>query len=203
MFALNLLFDLSKRDGLFSGDCTTGGTGIPAELRKSLNWLKWKGPPPPDPPDMPNPPGTSPPFDPEASNSWKDLRQAGALLLSKNKQPGWICIRAMPDPRGPAPAAGATLQLVVSFGRPARFYQPQASPFTHDGQESGNIITTFVKGPAQMNTSRGWWFPLGQIAIPQTEEHLAHRYEFSVGLIVKSGAQEFHYGEDPEMDIEM
>jgi hypothetical protein len=193
MYTLNLVFDLRRNDGLFGGDDPTPGS--PLALRKSLNWLELNGNPTVDP--------TLPPpnkFDPETA-SWTDLGQAATLLLPGNPDPGWICLRAVHDQRGPAPAAGDTLQLVVSFGRPARFRQPQASPFTHDGSPTGRIVTTFAFGPQGKNTSRGWFFPLGQIAKRPGHPKLSHRYEFSVGLIVTWGGQKFYYGEDPEMDI--
>jgi hypothetical protein len=190
---LNLVFNLSKTDGLFSGDDPTPG-GNP-DLRKSMNWLELNGKPTTDP-TLP-PAGT---FDPETAN-WNDLGQAGTLLVGGTPDPGWICIRAVHDRRGPAPAPADTAQLVISFGRPARFFQPQASPFTHDGTGSGRVVTTFVSGPDPMNTSAAWFYHLGRIARRPANPKHSHRYEFSIGLIVTHGGQKLWYGEDPEMDI--
>ena len=196
MYMLNLVFDLRKNDGLFYGDDPTPGS--PLALRRSLNWLELIGETaPPIDPTLP-PPND---FDPEAFG-WTDLGQAETLLLPGNPDPGWICLRAVNDQRGPAPAVGDTVQFVAAFGRPARFHQPQASPFTHDGTAAGRIVTTFVSGPLlKQATSRGWFFALGQIAKRPGHPKKTHRYEFAVGLIVTHNGQEFYYGEDPEMDI--
>lgn len=185
MYTLNALFDLSKKDGRLSGD-RPGGI-----LNKSLNWLRLTDPEPADP----NPPA----FDPEGA-SWSDLGEAGTLLLPGTPDPGRICIRVVPDPNGPPVPAGATLQLVVCFGRPTRAHQPQASPFT-DGTGAPSVLTTFVFGPVTRNTSAGWFFPLGKIATKPGNPNLTHRYEFSIGIVVTSGGVTRHYGEDPEMDV--
>lgn len=189
MYMLNLVFDLRRSDGLFGGDDPTSGS--PGVLRKSMNWLELNGNPSTNP---------TAGFDPETA-SWNDLGQAGALLLSSNPPPGWICVRAVPDQRGPAPAATDTVELVLAFGRPIRFHQPHASPFTHDGRPNGRIVTSFVSRPITANTTRGWFFPIGEIARWSNHPNLTHRYEFCLGLIVNYGGQEYHYGEDPEMDI--
>jgi len=192
MYMFNLLFNFDKTDGLFSGDDDTVGTGIPGELRASKNWLERK-------------PGGGA-FDPEA-NVWEDLGEASALMLTSNPPPSEICIRVAPHHGGTIPSPDATLQLVVSFGRPVLFRQEQASPFV----DGGNIVTTFAFGmnPAstlQRNTSRGWFFSLGEVvkrpgAGPGGNKRLVHRYQFSVGVIVTDGATVRHYGEDPEMDV--
>lgn len=167
--------------------------------------------PEPTDPYRPNPADAKLPlnFDPEVE-VWKDLGEAGTLPIPNkmlprdpNKpDPDWICIRAVEHTQA-QPFTADKLQFVVSFGRPVRARQKLASPFTHDGSKTGRTFTTFASELQGKNTSRGWWLPLRRIAIRPIQENLTHRYEFSVGPIVKSGAEEFHYGEDPEMDIEM
>lgn len=185
MFTYNVLFKFDNNDGLFSGDDPT--LGVPPELRASKNWLEIPG-------DLPNS------FDPEVAN-WTDLGEANTLMLNTSQNPGDICIRIAPDRRGPVPSTTATLQLVVSFGRPSKFLQPQASPFTHNGNPNGNILTTFPFGPITRNTSRGWFFTFGKIAKTPGKPKQIHRYEFSIGIIVIDGGTVRHYGEDPEIDI--
>lgn len=190
----NVLFDFDRNTGLFSGDDPT--PGAPAMLRKSGNWLER---------------GLGPPYDPEndpEDNNWVDLGQASTLLLHSLPDPGDIFIRLAPDARGTFPSATATLHVVVSFGRPAAFQQPQASPFTHDGRDTGNIITTFSFGPSPRkrpaDLKSGWSFKLGGIAKrPRgaNQARLSHRYQFSVGVIAKDALKTLTYGEDPDMDI--
>ncbi len=187
MFTLNLLFNLNDTNGRVTGD----RGGVP--LRKSMNWLKLRDPEPANP----NPPA----FDPETAN-WTDLGQASTILLPFSANPGNICVRIAPDPVGPPPPIPldprATLQLVVSFGAPARARQKQASPFQ---TPDGSIMTTFAFGPSPRNTSAGWFFPLGSIALAPAHVNLTDRYEFTVGFIVNSGGLVRHYGEDPDMDV--
>jgi hypothetical protein len=191
MYMLNLVFkiDANNPDGLLVADEPTKPK---PPLQAPLHWLEWKLDEPADPPN---------PEDPslEADYNWNDLGQAATLLLPSNPNPGWICIRAVNDPDGSVPD---TLQLVVAFGRPARAFQPQASPFT---DVNGHIVTTFVKEPVPTvrNTSRAWFYSLGQIANAKRPGHpkLTHRYEFAVGLIVTARGKTYYYGEDPEMDI--
>ena len=196
MYVYNLLFNFDKTDGLFSGDDDNTGTGIPAALRASKNWLERR-------------PGGGP-FDPEG-DVWENLGEATTLMLSSTPDPGDICIRVAPDTRGAIPSAAATLQLAVSFGRPVLFSQKHASPFTHDGTPGGNVRTTFISVPepplmGKRNTSRGWFFNLGSIARrpdagPGGNKRLVHRYEFSLGVIVTDGSTVRHYGEDQEIDV--
>lgn len=201
MYTFNLLFNFGETNGRFDGD--RGGT-----LNKSKNWLRLKLNTESEPAD-PDPSV----FNPERPGIWKDLGEAGTLLLRRNSNPGTICIRIAPSPEDagttpatPALPAGATLQLAVTFGRPVRANQPQASPFK-DGSE---VRTTFVFGPMTRNsttvggaTPSAWFFPLGTIAPPVApgDADLTERYEFSLGIIVVSGGVTRHFGEDPEMDV--
>jgi hypothetical protein len=109
-------------------------------------------------------------------------------------------------PPTPAVPADATLQLAVTFGRPVRANQAQASPF----KVGGAVRTTFVFGPITRNSSTAggavpvaWFFPLGDLAAATgtPDDDLTDRYEFSLGIIVNSGGVIRHYGEDPEMDV--
>ena len=191
MYMLNLVFKIDPNApyGQFSGDVSG------AYLEKSRDWLRLKVD---DPDDISK-------FDPEDTKKWNPLGEAGTLLIPKRKDSSgkakvdWICIRVLRHPGSDPNAAIQKVQLVVSFGRPVRATQDYASPFTHDDSDTGRAVTAFVldgqgAGPA-------WFFPLKKIARWSTEENLTHRYEFSVGLIVKTSAGEYHYGEDPEMDI--
>lgn len=198
MYMYNVLFNFDLRTGLFSGDDNTAG-GAPAVLRKSHNWLERRpGPPMVDPED----------------GSWDDLGEASTLLLHSVPPPDEILIRVAPDKRGLLPNAAATVQFVASFGRPAPFQQPQASPFTDDGTAGGAVLTTFVWGPVPRNTpsaadlNTGWVFTLGEVAKRPAgpfRARLSHRYQFSVGIIVTNVvggvATVRHYGEDPDMDV--
>jgi hypothetical protein len=201
MYTLNYLFNFGAIDGRFDGD--RGGV-----LGKSKNWLRLKKnveaePANPDPSV----------FNPERATIWKDLGEAGTLLLTGGSSNiGNICIRLQPSPEDSSTApptpdlpAGATLQLVVTFGRPVRANQVQASPFT----DSGAVKTTFTFGPITRNSTTvggatpvAWFFPLGKVTGPtSTEPDLTDRYEFSVGVKVTSAGITHYYGDDPEMDI--
>ena len=193
MYLLNMVFKIksNKPDGQFSGDDDTTGSGIPKPLRTSLNWLEL------DPSQDEN----APDFDPETAR-WKDLGQAGALYLPSEPDPGSICIRLMQHQGEPVTIT--KIQMAVSFGRPVRAHQDQASPFTHDGTSNGRVVTTFIPNLMlrRNTTSRGWFYKLGKIAIRPTHQKLIHRYEFSVGLIVTiEGGDKYYFGEDPEMDV--
>ena len=192
MYMLNLVFkiDPTQPFGRFSGDVSG------AYLDKSLDWLRLKTD---DPKDMNK-------FDPEDAKLWNPLGQAGTLLIPKRKdnqgnvKDDWICIRVLRHPASDPNAAIQKVRLVVAFGRPVRATQEHASPFTHDDSDTGRAVTSFVRdgqgaGPA-------WFFPLARIAKWSEEQNLTHRYEFAVGLIVTTTTgDEYHYGEDPEMDI--
>jgi hypothetical protein len=203
VYTLNLLFDLSRVNGRFSGDAQTSS----GPLSTSMNWLRLRIAEPADP----NPPA----FNPERNNIWDDLQEAAStLLLSLQSNPGNICIRLAPDPDVAAPPNDIEVRLVVCFGRPTKARQPQASPFTR----ANGVVTTFFRDFTPMNSPRGltaegaaqagnlaWFFPLGVIA-PQTrpnDRNKTHRYEFAVGVVARSASAgiERHYGEDPEMDL--
>ena len=187
MYMLNLVYDRNKTNGLFE----PYDPNAPV-LERSLCWLKLLGG---NEPTHPNDPSFVPEY-----RKWDDLGRAAAVLLRKKDDPGWICIRAVSKPGTPL---GDNLQLVAAFGRPARFGQPQASPFTHDEQETGRIQTTFVFGPEPANKGVTWLYTLRKIAKKGPKENATHRYEFAVGLVVNPGDEERHFGEDPEMDIEL
>ncbi len=189
MFTLNLLFDLNNSNGRFSGD----RDGSPAALFKSNNWLKLREAEPANP----NPPA----FDPER-NVWKDKGEAGTLLVIDHLNPNQnICVRVASDPTGPpVNLATTTVTLVVAFGATLPAAQTHASPFTTDGTPNGPVKTTFVFSSTG-NTSGGWFFPLGRIAKVPSDPDVNHRFQFAVGVIVQSGGQTLHYGEDPDMDV--
>lgn len=151
--------------------------------------------------------------DPE-DGLWEDMGEASTLLLHSVPPPDEILIRVAPDKRGTLPNAAATVQFVASFGRPAPFLQPQASPFTDDGKDTGAILTTFVEGPVTRNflssadLNTGWFFRLGHVVKRPKgnfKARLSHRYQFSVGIIVTNvvaGVTTIrHFGEDPDMDV--
>ena len=197
MYALNMVFKISEKkpDGQFSGDDDTPNSGIPEPLRASRNWLELDQ----DPPQDENAPG----FDPESAR-WNNLGEAATLYLPKEPDPGWICIRVMQHQGQPVTVTN--IQMAVSFGRPVRAHQNQASPFTHDGTATGRVVTTFIPDLTLRDhpTTRGWFYKLGKIAIRPKHQKLIHRYEFSVGLIVTvAGGEKYYFGEDPEMDVGM
>ncbi len=190
MYLLNLLFDFNQGNGRFTGDRGKD------PLVQSMNWLKLNGPEPPDP--VPNDfPDALP-----AGSSWEDLGEARTLLLPSTPAPGHnIGIRVAPFPVAALPA-GSEVQLVVSFGRPAKQNLPTAiaSPFT----DNGAVRTTFVLGP-RGRPPAAWYLNLGKIdpgARPNKRD-ISERFEFSVGVIVRDvvGGVTRYYGEDPEMDV--
>jgi hypothetical protein len=201
MFTLNLLFDINQDNGIFSGDATTHS----GPLYTSMNWLRLKNDIEPEPAN-PNPPA----FNPERPGIWEDLLEADTLLvpsmpLSNNKDPANIAIRVVPDPDPGSVLTNPELQLVVSFGRPAKAHQKFGSPFHDNNGATPATLTTFVFGPKGMNTSAGWFFHLGTIRRRPTKANVTQRYEFSIGVIVTEGPagarRTRHYGQDPEMDI--
>jgi hypothetical protein len=99
------------------------------------------------------------------------------------------------------------MTVTVCFGRPSQARQKRASPFQ---APNGNIRTTFVFAdqPANRTDAIGnpvWYFPIGRVhddARPKGSKHKAHRFEFSVGAILKDGTKELlHFSHDPEMDV--
>lgn len=203
MYLLTLQFDFTRTNGRVSGDSTS--TSGP--LTTSMNWIKLIPDAAHPEPDFPFPAG----FDVETAH-WQDLGEAGTLLIpSPDPQVIGIYVRQDQDPgTGPALDSSATVQLVVSFGRPSVAHQNHASPFTANAAPLplGVVQTTFVLGPATRNSSvsgtpAAWFFPLHKIAIRPSNPNLTHRYEFSVGMIVTdvTNGKSRSYGEDPEMDI--
>ena len=193
MYILNVLFKFdSNTNGLFSGDDPNPISGLDPDLRRSMDWLELQGAEPPNP--------NAPPFDPETRN-WTRLGQTMALLIptipfpAGTPDPANVGIRVAPHTNGTIPGLGAQLQLAVTFGRPPRLFQKQASPFTHNGQPSpiGNVVPTFIFEPQTRNLGLGWFFHLGTIAIRPDPAPLAnkktHRYEFAIGVTVVDGAQ--------------
>lgn len=202
MYILNILFRFSEKTGLFSGDDATAPPGADSSLRRSNEWLELKGAEPLDP----NPPS----FNPDVRN-WERLGQAEALVLptiAGSPDPANIGIRIAPH-QGGGSLSNPTLQLAVTFGRPPRLHQPQASPFK---DAAGCVIPTFISPPIPRNTFLpdgspfGWFVHLGTVKIRPGSgtgfsKKKTHRYEFAIGVIVSDNGQMRYYGEDPEMDI--
>ena len=209
MFMLNMLFQITRpgtpnKSGRFSGPASA------APLDQSVNWLRLKG-------GIPAEPDPSGRFDPEHNNLWDDLGPHGALVIPNfapipagQFDPANVAFRVAPGLAG-VPAT-AQLQLIVSFGRPVISARtPQASPFTDDNTPNGTVKTAFVFPFAPMNTSAGWFFRLGRIAVrPPTSVSTAgvlnDRYEFSVGAIISPSGDTIngpfqYFGEDPEVDV--
>jgi hypothetical protein len=212
MFLMNYLFDFNRTDAIFSGDA--GGV-----LLKSKNWLKLNPtrhlptlPAVPEPGD-PFPAG----FNPEVA-FWEDQgdMDSGTLLIGSTPPPatdeGNVGIRIIPDPTStfalPLGAGGATLTLVVCFGKPSPARQPRSSPFE---LAPGIAKTTFTLVAQPSNTvdssgnDVGWFLPLGLIkfrpTVPPFTKHRTFRFEFSVGIEVVSGTDTRHFSHDPDMDI--
>jgi hypothetical protein len=217
MYMLNLLFDFTKKDGLFFSSPVPP---VGLNLSQSRHWLRYTA----GDPANPNPSGA---FNPEVDANWEDLGPRGTLFMPKTAlaQMANLAIRVATVNSPAAPPAGMTLQLVVSFGHPdiaARTHF--ASPFTDNGTApasapvaagTGSVQTTFTSTfPASNglpNTSAGWFFPLTRssnpyalnpVAIGPDKANVTDRYEFSLGAIVTDGTGVIrHYGEDPEMDV--
>jgi hypothetical protein len=187
MFMLNLLFEFGQTNGRFRGDRGSSA------LTTSMNWLKLTSAEPVDP--------NVPAFNPETAD-WENLGEAGTLLIpGRPAVNDNICIRIRQDPQELTQIpATATLQLAIGFGRSVRATQVHSSPFV-DTQAPPAHKTTLIFDALTRNSGPAWYFPLGQIAIRPTHPNLTHRYEFSVGVIVKSDGVTRYYGEDPEMDI--
>lgn len=201
MYILNMLFRFDERTGLFSGDDSTAIPNLDGTLRRSNEWLELQGPEPANP--------NAPPFNPDVRN-WDRLGHAEALVLptiAGTPNPANIGIRIAPHQAGGS-LTNPALQLAVTFGRPARMHQPQASPFV----DAGSVKPTFITDKIQRNTFLqdgtpfGWFVHLGTVAIRPGSgsgfsKKRTHRYEFAIGVIVSDNGQTRYYGEDPEMDI--
>jgi len=219
MFVLTARFDFSKDHGRFLEEPPGA---LP--LKTSLNWLKLDIPSGGVEPMLP---ATA--FDPEAPGlSWTDLGDAGTLLIpapipAHNPYPAGVPFDHIlgiyvTQGSGGVPLTDPldTVELVACWGRPVKVrnrLQPYASPITDSGNpatpggKTDRVKTTFIHPPKSKGASVGWFFPLGQISIrpddPGTKKFLSHRYEFSIGIIVKdvSTGQVRYYGQDPEVDI--
>lgn len=204
MFLMNFLFDASDKSGLFGLDVANLGAG--QVLKKSKNWLKLDTSAVAEPAD-----GELPALDPDRL-PWIDEGEmdSSALLLPRAPEgkpdESSIGIRlSLRDGSPPVPSA-ATMTVTVCFGRPSQAKQKRASPFQ---DADGNILTTFVFVDKKANRTDAsgnpvWYFPIGRIhedARPKGSKHKAHRFEFSVGAILKDGTKETHYSHDPEMDV--
>lgn len=204
MFLMNFLFDAGDKSGLFGLD--VAGIGAGQVLKKSKNWLKLDNTAAAEPAD-----GELPGLDPDRL-PWIDEGEmdSAALLLPRAPEgkpdESSIGIRlALRDGSSPV-SSGATMTVTVCFGRPSQAKQKRASPFQ---AANGNILTTFVfagekANRVDANGSPVWYFPIGRVhedARPKGSKHKAHRFEFSVGAILKDGTQEIHYSHDPEMDV--
>jgi len=208
MYLMNFLFDMSKKKGVFSGDRTEQApTPAQKPLYTSPNWLELIG----------TLPATGP-FDPDA-RLWIDLGEmdTATLLISEREPVRDLGIRIAGDPKGPVldSTKPTTLTLSVCFGRPSHTKQDVASPLV---DTAGNVVTTIVqvgmtptgwnaRVPALPPGSDPYWFiPLGKVALFPDKPRRSHRYQFSVGAVIKgtiiAGAtEEHHYSHDPEMDV--
>jgi hypothetical protein len=182
VFMFNLLFDISKKNGIFSGDFNGGGATI---LDKSKNWLKQ---PRPDPPD---------PFN--SGHPWEDLHE-GTLLVPNPKGEA-IGVRIAPHKAGP-PLTAPILDLLVCFGSRDLARTPFASPFATAADET---IAAFHQIGLPLPAVGYWYFKLGNIVQASPHANRAHRYEFVVGAIItdiQGGVQvKRTFGHDPQMDI--
>jgi hypothetical protein len=215
---LNMLFDHTQTQGLFS-DLVTAGS----PLLTSKRWLRGNvggGGPQQDPTGV----------DPHNAAIWLDLERFN-VLIPKNAAPGnghRIRIRIAPIPRvAPqpilpplAPGDAWVIDYAVAFGRPPVGGGQHASPFV-DPANPTLIKTTFLDKnvAADIDSSgnvKGWIIDLGRIgnnAHPTgpggaARSDLTNRYEFSLGVVLKKGTvatssfvTHAYYGEDPEEDV--
>jgi hypothetical protein len=182
-YMLNLLFDLNETQGVFSPDQPGGGSLVQT---KSATWLKVGG---------------GVPANVETAN-WQNLEKARNFLVPQGRNEN-ICLRVAPIPNmNPALDPGATITLVTSFGAPRIASQKTSSPFQ---TVTGETVAAFSsQGPRNSPAGGGavaWFFNLGPIQVVPQSQNVPHRYEFSVGVIVNSGAVVRTYGIDPEMDV--
>jgi len=214
---LNMLFDHTHTQGLFSDLITPG-----SPLESSKRWLRGNvgAANPPSPPN--------PPVDPHDPANWIDLERFN-VLIPKNAALGnghRIRIRIAPIPRvapqpilPPLPAGDFwVIDYAVAFGRPPVGGGQHASPFV-DPANPLLIKTTFLNQNVAPDVDArgnviGWIIDLGRIgdnAHPvgpanAARPDLANRYEFSLGVVLKKGSvppfvTHAYYGEDPEEDV--
>jgi len=186
MFMLNLLFDFAEAnpEGRFTGD--RGGT----PLLKSKNWLKIPTP------DFPGPVNSE-------TAAWKDLGEAGTLLIPSRTTKHVIAVRIAPVPMTVF-ATPPNIDLVIAFGAPVRARQKFSSPFdinTVSGPLTSFHFSGLMNTPPGGGNPTAWFFKLGAIARDSGDENITHRYEFGLGAMITSGGVSRAYGEDPEMDI--
>ena len=188
---LNMLFDFSKTDGLFSDFVDLSAN--PDPLKNSKRWLRYNGP---------DPSGKENPGNPEPNNKavWVDLKRFN-VLIPKAASGHNVALRFAPVPGTEALlTATAQLDCVVAFGRPLSGQQAFASPF----RQGTNVKTTYFRIGATRGAGEiGWFVPLDQIHANSypPEKDLTNRFEFAIGIVVKSGGNERHFGEDPEEDV--
>ena len=207
MYLMNFLFDFDRTTAFFSGSqAQPAGSLTSAALYQSKSWLKLNSSP--AFPEPATPAGYNP--EPSPWNVIGDMESAGLLIPKAVPDDSSIGIRIALDPSSlvATPIAlgpgGADLALVVCFGSPSQRKQSQASPFGEPAIPP--VKTTFVFPATKSNQvdSGGnpvsWYFPLDVITHRPIKNRI-HRYEFSVGIIVKSGPVVHHFSHDPEMDV--
>jgi hypothetical protein len=193
VYMLNMLFDFSKQDGLFSNYLDP--TNPPDPLKNSRRWLKGGA--------FVNPPNG---FDPERQvpHFWTDLER-WTLYVPKNNPGHTIAIRIAPEPNTPLDPS-ARIDFVAAFGRPLIAERQQfASPFE---SVTGNVLTTFIRNlPSRAAGTDGWYIELGNIAANKHAPNpdVTNRFEFALGIIVTQTVGGVttvrHFGEDPEEDV--
>jgi hypothetical protein len=185
-YLLNLLVDMNQTNGVFSPD--QPGAGLTLVQTKSATWLKLLNQVP------------GPGFNPETAN-WINVGKERNFLIRQALGDS-ICVRVSGIPALPLdPAANVT--LVTSFGAPRIASQVNSSPFQTPGGQTtaafsfGGGLNSPAPGPAAV----AWFFELGRVALAPANQHVPHRYEFSVGAIVTSLGVTQTFGIDPEMDV--
>ena len=187
MFMFNLLFDFNNDNGTFDD---LAGPGI---LNHSKHWARFNGAT-----DVPAA------FNPEPFNAaqWRGpfrgtvfIPHGGVLAAAHG-----IGLRIAPTPASAAGlVAAAQLDIAVAFGRPTVSAQGFASPFV---DATGATLATFIRsGLGRPPGNTGWFVRLDRINKQPSDANLADRYEFAVGIVVRSGGVTRTYGEDPEFDI--
>lgn len=200
MYVMNLLFDLAKPgDGLFEPSPNPAGP-LPAALNCSQTWLRLMNAAAVEVADL----GAG--IDPAALPGglhW-DIIGPGPLYVPNHLAGGGkhvVGVRIAPKTAGAITAASA-LEFVASFGAPLPGVTKFASPFDLTGPP--DALTTFHAQPGLFAVpDHGWFVKLHTIDKPSPHANIAHRYEFSVGVIITPalGGPSKHFGIDPEMDI--
>jgi hypothetical protein len=199
MYLLNLLFDLTNDNGLFSDSPPPPPLpALPNPMDQSRSWLVLINAAGNPEPELPN---AIDPTNLPGGLSWQIIGEVP--LYSPNPLNQAIGVRIAPI-AGSAPqlSVGSNITFVAAFGAAIPKASRRASPFRFN---TPNDVTTTIPRqgvpPTFAVPNHGWFFRLHEVNHASGNPFTVDRYEFAVGAIITEGVTTRHFGMDPEMDV--